>query len=91
MPSRAARRPAGKPHTSQTARQTVASVFVQSLRAGKVSHASAAKGMRVTKRTVGAIARGETPLRLEAVMIHRKLWPHFARCLLVTERKARRV
>lgn len=91
MGGKAARSPAGEPHTPETAVQTLSSVFVQSLRACRVSQAAAARAMRVTKRTVVNYVKGETPVSVAAVMLSPKLWRHFARCLLVTERKARRV
>jgi hypothetical protein len=47
-------------------------------------------GRRSTK-TVKRWLRGSTPIVVEAVMKSRRLWPHFLRCLVGIERKARRV
>lgn len=60
----------------------------------RVTRSSPAAGARFVGRDVKTFRRWlreESPIVVEAVMCSGRLWPHFLRCLLGIERKARRV
>jgi hypothetical protein len=69
----------------------LSAAFVHALTAVQASQGMAARWLGVTTRTVGRWSRAESPIDVEALACSKKLWPHFFRCLLVLERKARRV
>lgn len=91
MATRAA--PRGLPfrRAASQARTTLSFALRHALDSAGASHRDAADWLRVSARTVGRWARGEAPIDVEVLMTSWRIWPHFFRCLLVLERKARRV
>lgn len=71
-------------------RQNIAHVFVQCLAETDTSQNRAARELQLTRRTVGAWAKGESPVSLERVLASAKLGKVFRR-LLCSEEHASRV
>lgn len=72
-------------------RQLFAVAFVHSLNASAVSVNGAARWLRRRPATIRAWISGEHRIDFEAIARSPKLWSHFLRCLVILERKARRV
>lgn len=77
MPARSSHSGAKVSPARMKARQDIASVFSRTLKRKRASHEAAARSMGVSKRTVGSVKRGETPLVLEVVWCSRLLGEAF--------------
>lgn len=77
--------------SAQECRATLRVAFAHAVKKSNGSHAAVAKWLGKNPSTVRRWLSRERPIDVEALMRSAKLWPHFFRCLLIIERKARRV
>lgn len=89
----AAKRSAISPQISTVqlvaARQTIASAFAQCLSEVNASHDTAARMLGITKRTVGAWVRCESPISVERVLASPQLTSAFRQALCVHNHEER--
>lgn len=74
--------------TISEVRHRLSLAFVHSLGANRTSMRVVAQEFGITRRTVQRWAEGSHRIDIERLMRSR-LWPHFLRCLVIMERKAR--
>lgn len=91
MASRAAPRPDAKGPTATESRKVFCAAFVQAVDSSGASLNSVARWVNRSSVTVRGWLRGTHRIDFEAVRGSTRLWGHFLRCLVVLERKARRV
>lgn len=70
-------------------RQIFHESFVHSVRSSRMTKAQVARELRITPATVHNWLRGDHRIDLETLAMSLRLWPHFLRCLVVIERKAK--
>lgn len=72
-------------------RQVFRLAFVHCLEITHTSINAAARWLKRSPETIRGWVNGTHRIDFEAVYLSQKLWPHFFRCLVMMERKARRV
>lgn len=77
--------------SAQECRATLRVAFAHAVKKSKGSNSAVARWLGKNPSTVRRWLKDERPLDMEALMRSAKIWPHFFRCLLIIERKARRV
>lgn len=77
--------------SAQECRATLRAAFAHAVEKSKGSQSAVAMWLGKNPSTIRRWLKDERPLDIEAMMRSAKLWPHFFRCLLVIERKGRRV
>jgi len=91
MPTKADRQLRHVTRGKQECRATLREAFAHACERSRGSQAAIAMWLGINPSTVRRWLKCERPLDVEALMGSARLWPHFFRCLIGLERKARRV
>lgn len=81
----------GKSRAPKATRAILSAALKHSVRVTRSTVPAAARFVGRDVKTFRRWLRCESPIVVEAVMCSGRLWPHFLRCLVGIERKARRV
>jgi hypothetical protein len=91
MPLKADRQLRHITRSKQECRATLRGAFEHACERSGGTHAAVAKWLGKDPSTIRRWLNLERPLDMEALMRSSRIWPHFFRCLVAIERKARRV
>jgi hypothetical protein len=78
-----------KRRTRKEVRTLFCSVLAHAVDESGLSRAATARHLGIAPITLRGWLSGKHAISLETLACSLRLWPHFARCLLVLERKAR--